>query len=264
MGLVRILIVDDEPPARERLRQLAAQEEGVEVAGLCGDAAEAAEAIKRIRPDLVFLDVQMPHGGGFGVIESVGAERMPLTIFVTAYDDHALHAFETGAVDYLVKPFDDDRFFRSLERARQMLATRDAAEFGKRLQAVAAALAPGHQPVPAASGKFLDRLVIKNGHRVSLLPVTDIDWIGGAGPYAEVHAGQQMHTLRISLTELESRLDPQFFQRIHRSTIVNIDRVRELQEYFRGEYIAILVDGTKLKLSRGRRAALEERLGQAI
>lgn len=255
---LRILIVDDEPLARERLRELLACEPGTDIARLCTNGEEAVAAIADFAPDLIFLDVQMPLCDGMEVVQRVGAENMPLTVFVTAYDNHAIRAFEAGAIDYLLKPFDDKRFALTMERARDALAAKDAAAFRRRLAAAAAAFAP-----PPTYAK-VDRLVIKNGSRVSLLPVENIDWIGAAGPYAEVHVGERTHVLRMSLTELEERLEERRFQRIHRSTIVNIDRVRELQEYFRGEYVVLLHDGTKLKLSRGRRATLEARLGQSL
>jgi two-component system LytT family response regulator len=257
---MRVLIVDDEPLARERLRRLLLAEPDVEIAGLCADGEEAVAAITRASPHLVLLDVQMPRCGGLEVVRRIGAANMPLTIFVTAYDSHAIQAFEAGALDYLLKPFDDERFARTMERARAALAAKDAAAFGRRLAAAAAAFARAQ----AREERKVDRLVVKSGNRVNLIPVEEIDWIGAAGPYAEVHAAERVHVLRMSLAELEERLEERRFQRIHRSTIVNIERVCALQEYFRGEYVVLLKDGTKLKLSRGRRAALEARLGQSL
>ncbi|HYC76732.1 MAG TPA: LytTR family DNA-binding domain-containing protein [Planctomycetota bacterium] len=264
-----MLIVDDEPLARERIRRLLARHADVEVVGLAANGEEAATVIRVASPDLVFLDVQMPGLDGFGVVERVGVEHMPLVVFVTAHDEFALKAFRAHALDYLVKPFDDDRFDATLDRARRMVHQRRAGEIGEQLGALLRTAAAPRTAAPAgdAAGDDparLDRIAVKTGDRVRLVRAHEIDWIEAEGPYARLHVGSETHVLRTAMHELESRLDPRRFVRIHRSTLVNLDRVKELREYFRGEYLVLLEDGTELKLSRSRRATLEALLGQSF
>ena len=246
---LRILIVDDEPLGRERIRMLLAEEPDVLVVGECRDGREAVEAIRAQQPDLVFLDVQMPELDGFGVIRTVGVEQMPMVIFITAYDAYAVHAFEVHALDYLLKPFDVDRFVQAFRRAASMLRRNHHADFDQRLAGLLGDLQP------AARG--LERLMIKTPQRIYFIRTDAVDWIEAAGNYVRLHAEGKTHLLRQTMNALERQLDPDRFLRIHRSTIVNVDRVKELNRMFNGEYEVRLVDGTTLTLSRGYRSQLD-------
>jgi two-component system LytT family response regulator len=252
----RVLIVDDEPLARERLRTLLADEAGIAVVGEASDGRAAVDAIQTLSPDLVFLDVQLPGSTGFDVIESVGAGRMPFVIFVTAYDRYALRAFDVHALDYLLKPFDRDRFRQSLARVRQQLEHRTGGDLERRLIALVQDLKPAHARV--------DRFVVKSGGRVFFVRNDEIDWIEAAGNYVKLHVGGDSHLFRETMNAVEARLDPDLFFRIHRSHIVNIERIRELQPWFNGEYVVFLKNGTRLTLSRGYREKLQDRVGRAI
>ncbi len=251
----RVLIVDDEPLARERLRMLLQDEPGIDVVGEAGDAGSAAEAIASLSPDLVFLDVQMPGATGFDVISAVGADKMPMVIFVTAYDRYALRAFEVHALDYLLKPFDRERFRHALGRARHQLDGRSSGDLERRLLAIVGDL--------KAHGKT-DRFVVKAGGRVFFVRADEIDWIEAAGNYVKLHVGNETHLFRETMNAVEARLDADMFFRIHRSHIVNIERIRELQPWFNGEYVVFLKNGTRLTLSRGYRERLQERVGRPI
>jgi two-component system LytT family response regulator len=253
---IRTLIVDDEPLARQRLRKLLEAEPDIEVIGECPDGESAVTAIVEHRPDLVFLDVQMPDLDGFGVLEAVGAEEMPTVIFVTAYDHYALRAFEVHALDYLLKPFDRERFDKALGRARAHLGRDRPGEVHEQLQALLADVRPER--------KASERLVIKSSSRVFFLRVEEIDWIEAAGNYLKLHVGDETHLLRETMNSLEGRLDPDRFLRVHRSTIVNIERVQELQPWFHGDYLVILRDGTQLTLSRSYRQKLQDFFGNAL
>jgi two-component system LytT family response regulator len=252
---LRILIVDDEPLARERVRTLLAQEDDVEVAGEANDGLAAVEAILSLEPDLVFLDVHMPKLDGFDVIRTVGADRMPAVVFVTAYDQHALRAFEVRALDYLLKPFDTDRFKSTLERARRQIEGDGQADLERRLLELVRGLDRPTRP---------ERLVVKSGGRLFFLRADEIDWIEAAGNYVKLHVGAEAHLMRETMTSIEARLNPETFFRIHRSHIVNLERIKELQPWFNGEYVVILRNGTKLTLSRGYREKLQERLGKPL
>jgi two-component system LytT family response regulator len=254
MSKIRALVVDDEPMARERVLSLLQQEEDVEVVGECSDGTQALAAIQHHSPDLVFLDVQMPGLDGFGVIEAVGAERMPTVIFVTAYDEYALKAFEVHALDYLLKPFGRDRFQQTLQHARSNLERRRAGDLGRRLLALVNDIKT--EPGPTR----LDRLVVKSGGRVFFLRTDQIDWIEAAGNYVRLHLGEESHLFRETMNRMEARLDGRRFVRIHRSRIVNTERVKELQPWFNGEHVVILQNGTRLTLSRGYREKLQEQL----
>jgi two-component system LytT family response regulator len=251
---LRAVLVDDEQLARDELRFLLEQLGGVEVIGQAGNGVEALATIDRLQPDLVFLDVQMPACDGFGVIEQVGAEKMPAVVFVTAYDEYALKAFEVHALDYLLKPFGRDRFQQTLQHARTHVERRRAGDLGKRLMALVQDIKPEPQR--------LDRLVVKSGGRVFFLRTDDIVWIEAAGNYVRLHLGEDSHLFRETMNGMEARLDPRRFVRIHRSRIVNSDRIKELQPWFNGEYVVILQNGTRLTLSRGYREKLQERLGK--
>ena len=227
----------------------------------------AAQAIRDDPPDLLFLDVQMPGLDGFALLRHVGPERVAAVVFVTAYDQYALRAFDVNAVDYLLKPFDDDRFRQAVARAKQHVRQGRIEELRGRLLALLAA-PPGPPRAdalpPGPPGEYLKRLAIKSGGRVTILGVKDIDWIEAEGDYVKIHVGKAWHLLRETMKRLEAQFDPTRFVRIHRSTIVNVERIRELQPYFRGEYVVILHDGTSLKLSRGYKDQLEAVLGRRI
>jgi two-component system, LytTR family, response regulator len=253
---LKTLIVDDEPLARERVATLLQNEEAIEILGECRDGLEASAAIQQLHPDLVFLDVQMPGADGFQVIQAIGAEKMPMVIFVTAYDQHALKAFEVRALDYLLKPFDRDRFREALGRARHHVDQQETGDLGRRLLALVKDLRP--------AAPKTDRLVVKAGGRLFFLRTDEIDWIEAAGNYARLHVGGEAHLIRETMQSLESRLDAERFFRIHRSRIVNMERIQELQPWFNGEYVVILRNGTRLTLSRGYREKLQERLGKAF
>ena len=237
---IRALVVDDEPLARSNVVHLLRANPEVEILGECDSAAAALDAIREQKPDLVFLDVRMPEYDGFDILEMLGAEAPPGVIFITAYDQYALRAFDSGALDYLLKPFNNARFARALERAKERIAHR--------------------RESPAR----MERLTIKNAGSVIFLPTADIDWIEASDYYASLHVGPKTHLLRRSMNDLESDLDPAQFCRIHRSAIVNLDRVRELRFDSDAEYELVLADGTKLRLSRRYRKDLQARLGQAV
>lgn len=253
---IRALIVDDEPLARQRLRALLENEPDLELIGECADGQEAVAAIREHEPDLLFLDVQMPKLDGFRVLEAIGPEQMPVTIFVTAYDRYALQAFEVHALDYLLKPFDRKRFQKAVRRARAQLQSEQSHTVDPRLLALAEGV--------KATRKPQERLVIKAGGRVFFLKIDEIDWVEAAGNYARVHCGGEAHLLRETMSGLEDRLDPNKFLRIHRSTIVNIERIQELQPWFHGDYVVILRDGTQLTLSRSYRQKLQEFFGDTL
>lgn len=240
MKKIRALIVDDEPIARRGIRAQLAEERDVEVIHESGNGREAVAFIREHAPDLVFLDVQMPELDGFGVVEAIGIERMPSVIFVTAYDRYAIRAFEIHALDYLLKPFDNERFSAALQRARAQIERQSLSDLNQRLQSLIDDLKP------AEKKKFAERLVIKSAGRIFFLSVEEIDWIEAADNYVRLHAGRNAHLLRETMNSLESRLDPSEFLRVHRSTIINARRIKELHPMFRGEYEIILNDGTRL------------------
>jgi two-component system LytT family response regulator len=250
---LRTLIVDDEPLARERMRTLLEAEPDISIVGECGNGREAVEAITRESPDLVFLDVQIPELDGFQVLEALAPDKAPAIVFVTAYDQYALQAFEVHAVDYLLKPFDEDRFRRALERARQSIS-RDKGDLSEQLMS----LLQGLKSPPG----FAERLVVKTAGRLFFLRTDEIEWVESAGNYVCLHVRGESHLLRETMTGLEARLDPARFVRIHRTAIVNIDQVKELQPLFHGEYQVRLRDGTELTLSRGYRERLQEVIGR--
>ena len=255
MAKVRTLIVDDEPLARERIRHLLEEEADIEVVGECEDGVVALATISEQDPDLVFLDVQMPELDGFGLLGQLDPGRLPAIIFVTAHDQFALRAFEVHAIDYLLKPFDVERFQAALGRARQWLAKRGNENVDSRLAALLTELRP-------AAPKLQDRIAVKAAGRVILVKADEIDWVEAADNYVNLHVGSASHLLRETMNSFEQRLPTDRFLRISRSTIVNLDRVRELQPLFHGEYAVILADGTRLSLSRGYRDRLSVLLGK--
>src|SRR6266581_8430776 len=247
---VRTLIVDDEPLARGRLHQLLADQPEIELVGQCADGLEAVQTIQQQSPDLIFLDIQMPELDGFGVLEALSAEPMPVIVFVTAHDKFALRAFEVHAVDYLLKPFDRERFESALRRALEQVKHR---EDPARSQAQAAVLTE----VQSAT-KPLERLAIKSGGRITILKTADIAWIQSAHNYVEIHEEKRTHLLRETIGAIETRLPPDKFVRISRSVIVNIERVKELEPLFYGEYTVTLQNGKRLTLSRRYRSKLPQ------
>ncbi|HTS88000.1 MAG TPA: LytTR family DNA-binding domain-containing protein [Gemmatimonadales bacterium] len=252
---VRTVVADDEPLARQRLVRLLEGEPGAELVAACGTGTEVVETVRRVRPDLIFLDVQMPGLDGFEALRALGNDAPRAIVFVTAFNAYALQAFEANALDYLLKPFDADRFHRAFERARERLRGPDPA-VPDRLAQLLEKLSERHPPT--------ERLVVRAEGRVYLVRTMDIDWIETASNYVRLHTGKTSHLLRESLSSLETRLDPARFLRIHRTTIVNMERLRELQPWFSGEFVAILQDGTRLKVSRGYREHVARWLGHTL
>ena len=256
---IRTLIVDDEPLARRNLRLLLENDPQIEILDECRNGREAVKAINALSPDLIFLDIQMPEMDGFDVLERVGTDQIQAIIFVTAFDQYALKAFDVHALDYLLKPFDDERFAHALRRAKAQIEAREINRLSKRLLA----LLDERETQRERSSRrqdYLTRLMIKVSGRVVLLKVDEIDFIEADGNYAKLHVGRKAHLLREKMHDLEERLDPARFVRIHRSVIVNLDRIKEMQPHFNGDYIVVLADGRQLRLSRTRRENLETRL----
>lgn len=255
---IRTLIVDDEPLARERLHTLLEGEPDIDLVGECANGTEALAAVHRDRPDLIFLDVQMPELDGFGVVAQLQDEPMPAIVFVTAYDRFALKAFEVHALDYLLKPFDRERFATALERARKLVLQRHSGDLSKRLSSLITDLRPEkNEP------KYVDRLAIKTEGRVLFFKIDEIDWIEAADNYVSVHVGTEEHLHRETMSSLETKLPPTRFLRISRSTIVNLERIKEMQPMFHGDYVVILKNGTRLNLSRNYRDKLNHILGKS-
>jgi len=246
---IRALIVDDEPLARERVRSMLRDEGDVEVVDECGDGAAAVAAIKKLSPDLLFLDVQMPGMDGFEVLRAAGKDRMPVVIFVTAYDQHAVRAFEAHALDYLLKPFKPARFKETLERAREHLTNRQAGAVSRSLAALLGQAATGRE--------LISRIAVKTGERTIFVKVEQIDYVESAGNYVVLHVGRENHIVRETMTALEEKLDPKRFVRISRSTLVNADRIKELQPLFKGEHAVVLHNGKQLTMTRGVRELQE-------
>ncbi len=256
MDSLRTLVVDDEPLAQDTIRRLLAGDPEIEVVGQCAGGAEAARRIRDSRPDILFLDVQMPEVDGFEVLRRARPTEVPAVVFVTAYDCYALRAFEAAALDYLLKPFDDERFQRTLERAKGRAREH---YMGRLVRRMAASLAADAPPKPA--GPYLERLVIKRQGGIFFVILEDVDWIEAADYCVRVHVGGRFHLLREPLRELETRLDPRRFFRVHRSAIVNLARIKELQPHFHGDGVVVMQDGFRLRVSRGRRQRLHELLG---
>ena len=256
---IKTLIVDDEPLARRNLRLLLEKDSQIEIIDECRNGREAVNAIKGLSPDLLFLDIQMPEMDDFDVLEKVGADKIHAIIFVTAFDQYALKAFEVHALDYLLKPFDDVRFEKALQQAKSQIEQREINKLSKKLLALLEDRVSDREH-RAREKTYLHRLMIKLANRVLLLKVADIDWIEADGNYAKLHVGNKAHMLREKMHDLESQLDPDTFVRVHRSIIVNLDRIKELHPHFNGDYVIVLADGTQLRLSRSRREQLEARL----
>ena len=253
---IKTLIVDDEPLARRNLRVLLEKDPQIEIVDECRNGHEAVKAINTHSPDLIFLDIQMPEMDGFDVLARVGPEQIQAIIFVTAFDQYALKAFEVHALDYLLKPFDDERFAHALERAKSQISASEIDKLSQRLLA----LLEDRKGSDEQQQSYLTRLMIKTSNRMMLLKVDEIDFIEADGNYAKLHAGRKTHLLREKMNDLEGRLDPARFVRIHRSVIVNLDRIKEMHPHFNGDYIVVLDDGRQLRLSRSRRENLEAKL----
>jgi two-component system, LytTR family, response regulator len=240
---IRALIVDDEPLARKRIKRLLADELDISVIGECGSGREAIKIIQETSPDLLFLDIQMPEVGGFEVLQAIGNEKMPSIIFITAYDQHALRAFEVHALDYLLKPFKQERFKEAVGRARTQLAKNGEHEINPGLEALIGKLRTGQN--------YLSRFMIKSSNRVVFVKAGEVDWIESAANYALLHVGDKTHLVRETMQALEAKLSPKTFQRISRSVIVNLERIKELQPMGKGQYVIMLANGRQLTMSRG-------------
>jgi two-component system, LytTR family, response regulator len=259
---LRVLVVDDEPPGMKRLVRLLGEEPRVEVVGTAENGVEAVEAIRRLEPDLVFLDIQMPQKTGLEVVQEIGPDSMPVTIFVTAYDEYALRAFDLAAVDYLVKPYDDERFEQAFRRARRMIEMEGR---NRMLDQLFAVLQGGSAPSAPASpppAKYLERIAVQMRGKLTVVPVSQIEYITASGPYAELHVGGQRHIVRETIQSLEDQLDPERFLRIHRSVIVRTDLVDTAVRGASGDYEVQLRGGVRLRVGRSRREMVQRRLGR--
>jgi two-component system LytT family response regulator len=253
---IRTLIVDDEPLGRSLIRRLLGADPDFEKVGECADGAEALRAIQRDSPDLVFLDVQMPQLSGFELLAKLPKEQLPIVIFVTAFDAFALKAFEAHALDYLLKPLAEDRFFEALNKVKTYIAGRDTRGFRDRLLSLVREL--------KETTKYLSRFAVESGERFVFLHANEIDWIEAAGNYLKLHVGKQSYLLRGRISEIEKNLSPEQFFRVHRSTIVNLDRVKEFQPLFKGEGLVVLKDGSHLASSRSCSQKLRTFLGARL
>ncbi|MBX7171646.1 MAG: LytTR family DNA-binding domain-containing protein [Pyrinomonadaceae bacterium] len=247
---IKTLIVDDEPIARDRVRRMLREENDIEIIGECGNGKEAVAFINEKKPDLVFLDIQMPEMTGFEALQEINPNKTPAIIFVTAYDQYAIQAFDVHAIDYLLKPFNRERFKRAVDRVREQIQKSQTGKIDERLASLLADL--------TSSKKYLERLVVKSVGRVFFLRTDEVDWIEAAGNYAKLHVGREGHLIRETMNGLEAKLNPDKFLRIHRSTLVNIDRIKELNPLFSGDYTVLLKNGVELTLSRNYRDRLLE------
>ena len=264
MSRLHVLIADDEVLARKRLEDLLKEQEKVDILATVDDGLAAVDAIRELRPDLVFLDVQMPGKTGIEVVDEIGPENMPVTIFVTAYDQYLLRAFELEALDYLLKPFDDERFEHAFSRARKMVRLQEAHQLTERLRALLRKQNRDEDAGaadPSPSNAWLERVAVESRGQVHVIPVDRISYITSSGPYAELHVGEKTYLIREKMQTLEERLEPTRFFRIHRSTIVRLDNVEAILNRGGGDYAVRLTGGEKLSLSRNRRDELEQRLG---
>ncbi|HSP34343.1 MAG TPA: response regulator [Thermoanaerobaculia bacterium] len=246
------MIADDEPLARQRIADLLAKEPDVEVAGTAGDGRDAVDAIRKLAPDLVFLDVQMPVLTGLQVVDAIGPDKMPATIFVTAFDQFALKAFDRAALDYLVKPFDDERFAQAFRRARKMIELEEVGRMTKQLMSLLSD--------PPEKSKYLERISVETRGQIRVVPVDRVDYVTASGPYAELHVGDRTFAIRERMQTLDERLDPTVFFRIHRSAIVRLSLIDTITRHPGGDYGVRLKNGVELSLSRSRRDELEAKL----
>ena len=266
MGKIRTLIVDDELQARKGIRTLLLRDSDIEVVGECSNGEQAIEQIERLSPDLVFLDVQMPDKNGFEVLEAIDLTRPPTLVFITAYDAYTLKAFEVNALDYLLKPFSDERFYQSVARAKDHHRRKQAQELNDRLLALIEHYRREGRATPTEpmlqAAEPLKRFLIKAGGEVQFVPVDEVNWLEAVGYYTKIHTGARSHLLRGNLGSIEAQLDPKMFARIHRSAVVNLRRIKCLRNWFHGDCLAVLLDGTELKVSRSHRRRLETLLEQ--
>jgi len=254
---IHTLIADDEPLARKKLKLLLRCEPDVRIIAECASGSETIAALKAYRPDLLFLDIEMPSGDGFDVLRSIGTERAPIVIFTTAYDKYAIRAFEMHAVDYLLKPFDQDRLRDAVQRARSELSKLKNGEFVKRLMAL---LATSEKTKSTIQNRF----VVKSSGRVVFLDADNVDWIEAAANYVRFHVGRESYVMRENIGTVAEKLEPSHFVRIHRSTIVNVSRIKELHPCNSGEYIVVLRDGKELSCSRGYRPAILQLMNDTL
>jgi two-component system, LytTR family, response regulator len=253
---LRVLIVDDEPVARRRIRRLLREDREIEIVGECGDGASALTAIRTLSPDLVLLDVQMPEMDGFEVLQGLGADDVPACIFVTAFDRYALRAFEVHALDYVLKPVDGERLRRAVARARRRIAERRGAALDPGVLALLSDLSAGR--------RYLTRMPVKSAGRLLVVDLADVDCIKAADNYVTLHVGAEQYLARDTMGRLERDLDPKRFVRIHRSTIVQVDRIKELLPDFHGDFTVVLRDGSRVTLSRTYRTKIEHILGREL
>ena len=253
---LRLLMADDEPVALRRMRRLLRSADDVEIIGECGDGGSAVEAIRDLKPDIVLLDVQMPELDGFGVVQALGADTLPAIIFVTAYDRYALRAFDVHALDYVLKPVDQERLLLAIDRARTRIATHRRHTSDSRMVALLEDL--------ASQRRYLTRVPVRSDRSVRVIDLADVDWISAADNYVTLHVGGREHLLRDTMLRLERQLDPTRFVRIHRSTIVQVDRIAELLPAFHGDYTVVLKDGVRLTLTRSYRPKIEDVLGRTL
>jgi two-component system, LytTR family, response regulator len=263
--MLRILVVDDEPLGRDRLVDLLEDEPDAEVIATAADGLEAVDAIRASRPDLVFLDVQMPRMTGLDVVREIGPAQMPVTIFVTAYDQYALQAFDSAAIDYLVKPFRNDRFWEAFRRARRRIEADSREHVHQQLMALLQGSPPAAPAplAPAPATKYLDCIAVQMKGKTRVIPVGRIDYVSASRNYSEIHVGEQRYVLRESMQTLEERLDPERFMRVHRSAIVRVDLIEALLRSEGSDYEVQLKGGVRLPVGRSRKEALERRLGMA-
>jgi two-component system LytT family response regulator len=267
---IRTLIIDDEPHAREGIRIRLKEFKNIQIVGECSSGMEAVKAINSLSPDLLFLDIQMPEMNGFEVLKKISITPLPVILFVTAFDKYAIKAFECHAVDYLLKPIKEDRFKNALQAACSEISHRNLEQYANKLKSVIndyldiTEQTETDDQGPEIQRRYLDRLLIKSKDHVSVVPINEIEWIESAGDYVYVHANSQKHILRETLTALEQRLDPQKFIRIHRSSIVNIEKIKTLRLNEHSDFDVYLLSGVKLRLSRTYRTHFEKMTGNLL
>ncbi len=255
--MIRAIIIDDEPLAREKVQLFAKGETDIEIVDICANGHEAIASYHQFKPDLLFLDIQMPEMTGFDVLSHLHSDPLPGVIFITAYDEYALRAFEFHALDYLLKPFDRERFQKAVMHARETLKSNTPDHVST--EQIRALLDSMKKPAGT-----LDRLIVKTNGRIIFLRIEEIDWMEAAGNYIKLHVGNESHLVRETMNNLEQQLDPQKFIRVHRSTIINIEKIKELQPYFNGEYKIFLTNNTQVILSRGYRDNFTKVLGKPL
>ena len=269
MSHFRALAVDDEPLARELLHDLLERDSEIEVIGTCGDGASALETIRAERPDIVFLDIEMPEQGGLEVARALGPDALPVVVFVTAFGEHALRAFDLEALDYVVKPFTDERFFAALERAKRRVRERKMGELAEQMAALTAGVGVGEKAEPGTDEEqdppeYLSRLAVTVGDRTVVVKTREIAWIESSDYYARLHTKRGAHLIRAALASFEKKLDPRHFLRVHRGAIVNVEAVAEIRHLMKGAREVVLGDGTALRVSRSRLRAVEEVLAPRL